>query len=471
MDRITTGIEALDGILRGGIPAGSCIMIAGKPGTGKTILANQIVFNNDERDNRTLYLTTMSEPQAKILKFQNEFTYFDISRFQSGVFYYDLSTIIRREGPSKLLALVDELMLRYQPKIVVIDTIKVLGDIIESVLDMREFLMDLSMKLAVWDCTTLLIGEYPESEIDTRPESAIVDGIIYLSGTEEKKFQKRFLRILKMRGTDYAQGEIYFKITKEGLRLFPRLNPDVGEQSYQRDFSQRISTGIPALDRMMGGGLPESTVTMVSGGAGTGKTILAAHFAYEGLSGGETVVYCTFEEHPKQFISSALSVGLDFRPFIRSGQLMIIHTSPVELDMDEHIFMIQEFVREYRAKRLVIDSISSFELGVVDKIKYTDYIFSLTNYLKTMGVSTLITHEMHHSVKVDELTKYGISFVADNLILLQNKESELQVRKFLRVIKVRSSAHEMDLREFRITCGGVEIIGFEVPGNQRVRQP
>ena len=399
----------------------------------------------------------MSEPQVKVVKFQQEFSYFDIDKFQQSVFYYDMGSILRKDGTDKVLAFIDELLLKHQPKIVVIDTIKTLSDMIESKQELREFILDLSLKLTVWECTALLLGEYAEREIEERPESAIVDGIIYLSGTEEKKYQKRFMRILKMRGTNYDHGEIFFKITDNGLVLFPRLNADVGEQSYNRNFSKKLSTGILDLDAMMGGGIPASTATLISGGAGSGKTLMAANFAYNGLINGEPVVYATFEENPDQFINSALSIGLDFREYLKTGQFTLIHASPVELDMDEHVFLIKDYIRKQKASRLIIDSISSFELGVLDKIKYTDYIWSLTNYLKALGVTTLMTHEIHHSIQITELTKHGVSFVADNLILLQYKEEDLEVRRYLRIVKMRSSGHEMDLREYSITGSGISV--------------
>jgi KaiC/GvpD/RAD55 family RecA-like ATPase len=133
-------------------------------------------------------------------------------------------------------------------------------------------------------------------------------------------------------------------------------------------------------------------------------------FAYNGLINGEPVVYATFEENPQQFISSALSIGIDFRPYIKTGQLKLFHLSPIELDMDEHIFTIQNYIKGSNARRLVIDSLSSFELGIEDKFRYTNYIWSLTNYLKTLGVTVLLTIEIHHAINVEEFTKHGISF-------------------------------------------------------------
>lgn len=460
MDRITSGIESLDYVLHGGIPAASSVLIVGNPGTGKTILVNQIVFNNASADNKVLYFATMSEPQVKIMKFQQEFSYFDINKFQQSVIYCDLGSVLSKDGTKRALAYIDELLLEYQPKIIVIDTIKTLSDMIQSNLEIRKFMLELSTKLAVWECTTFYLGEYTEKEIEERPESAIVDGIIYLSGTEEKKFQKRFLRILKMRGTGFESGEIFFRITSDGFVLFPRLHSDVSDEIYSRNFSQRLSSGNQNLDKLLGGGIPRSTVTIISGGTGTGKTLMSVNFAFGGLKNGESVVYATFEENPKQLINSALSIGIELAPYLESGKLIIIHVSPVELDLDEHIFLIQTYIRKMKASRLIIDSISSFELGVEDKIKYTDYIWSLTNFLKAEGVTTIMVHEIHESMHVLELTKYGISFVADNLILLQSKEIGLDIKRYIRVVKCRSSYHEMGLKEYRITQDGI-LIGNE----------
>jgi circadian clock protein KaiC len=261
-----------------------------------------------------------------------------------------------------------------------------------------------------------------------------------------------------MRGTNYSQGQVYFKITSAGIDLYPRLNAEITDKVYVRDYSKRVSIGVPDIDAMMGGGIPTSSITMISGGAGTGKTILSINFAYDGLMNGESVVYVTFEENPVQLINSALSLGMDLRPYIDSNQLKLIHVSPVELDVDEHLFMLQHSVVTLKAGRIVIDSISSFELGIQDKIKYTDFIFTLTNFFRTTGVTVCLTHELHHSGDVSEFTKHGISFVADNLILLEMKEIGMDIKRVLRIVKVRASKHEMGLKEFTINNHSVEIV-------------
>lgn len=456
MERIPTGIKELDQILHGGYPKGSSILIVGRPGAGKTVLAHQMVFKNATVDGKILYFTTLAEPMVKVVKYQQEFSFFDNDKFQSCVIYQDLGSVLRKHGVVKALALIDELLKKHEPNIVVIDSIKTISDILYSMLECREFLLDLSLRLTTWGCTTLLLAEYSEEDIEVRPEGAIADGIIFLSGAEEKKWQKRFLRILKMRGTGYTGGEIVFRITNKGIELFPRLNPIVSYQMYKH-FEERISTGISGLDEMTGGGIPLGSTTLVSGSAGTGKTIIALHFVYAGLQCGEDIVYVTFEENPLQIIKRALHLGLDLQPYVDNGQLHMMHVSPIELNVDEHIYYIQKIVRESGAKRLIIDSISSFEIGMENKEKYTDYIWAVTDFFKTQGISIFLTHEMQDYENASKLTKHGTSFIADNILVLRFIEQEMDIKRYLRVLKMRGCKHSTEMRVLHIDSKGVTL--------------
>lgn len=454
MDRISTGIDILDDLLQGGFPGNSTIMLVGSPGTGKTIMAHQMMFRNAAPEHKFIYMTTLAEPQVKVMKFQQEFSFFDESKFQRSVIYHDLGSVLRRSGPRQALVLIEELLKKHQPRVIIIDAIKSITDMLPSFMEFREFLLDLSLRLAAWGCTSLLLCEYSEEEIEIRPESAIADGIIYLSGTDEKKRQKRFMRIIKMRGTGYPGGEIMFKITGKGIEIFPRVNPTVRDQSYEQ-FEGRVSTGIRGLDEMMGGGIPSGTTTILSGSAGTGKTLIAMHFAHAGVRAGEPVVFVSYEENPREVVKRAANFGLDLRSHLDSGLFHQTHVSPIELDVDEHIFDVQTLVQETGAKRLVIDSISSFEIGMEDKIKYTDYIWALTDFFKMSGVNVFLTHEMRDSLHITGITKHGLSFVADNLLMLRFKEQGPYLKRYLRVVKMRDSRHKNEMREFWIGPGGV----------------
>lgn len=456
MDRVPTGISPLDEMMQGGFPKGATVLIVGLPGTGKTILAHQFIFHNATQGKKCIYFSTLSEPPVKILKYQQTFSYFDMNKVGQSIIYRDMGGVLYKEGPKAALALIDKALKQHHPQMIVIDSIKTLSDMIPSVTELRQFLLDLSLRFATWDCTSLLLGEYSETDIQIRPESSIADGIIYLSGLEEHKFQKRFLRILKMRGTRFPGGESSFKITDSGLNIFPRLNPMVSEQTYEQ-YRERLSTGIPALDEMMNGGIPRGTTTLLSGPAGSGKTIISLCFAHAGLINNESTIFITFEENPQQIISGAIGMKLNIQQYVRSGQLLIIHKSPMELDIDELIHYIQNLVSNNQVTRLVIDSISSFELGIQDKIKYTNYIWAISDFFKAQGVTLFLTHELFNPSRISELSKHGISYIADNLVQLIHRESHYEIRRFLRVVKMRGSAHVTGLQEFSINENGLSL--------------
>ena len=322
MDRISTGIIVFDQILGGGLPKGSTILLAGRPGTGKTILAHQMMFQNAGIDDKVLYVTTLSEPQIKIMKFQQEFSFYDIDKVQKSIIYKDLGGVLRKEGPTQAIKLIDNYLKEYQPKMVFIDTIKTFADIIPNSMEFREFITDLSVRLTAWGCTTVLLGEYSEGDIENRPESAIADGIIYLYGTEEKRQQKRYLRVLKMRGTNHSNGEAVFKISSDGFNVYPRLNSTVMLQDIAQ-YSERVSSGVPKLDQLMGGGIPKASTTLVTGPSGSGKTMLALSFALAGIKSGIVTVFVSLEENPLQIINNFIQIGQDIRPYIEEGMLHI----------------------------------------------------------------------------------------------------------------------------------------------------
>jgi len=456
LDRVSTGIVALDKILDGGLPKSSTILLVGRPGTGKTILAHQMMFKNVENQNKLLYLSTLAEPQIKIMKYQQQFSFFNTDKVSKNVIYKDLGGVLRKQGSTQTMKLIESFLKEYQPEMVFIDTIKAFSDIIPDSIEFREFILDLSVRLTTWGCTTILLGEYSEQDIEIRPESAIADGIIYLYGTEEKRQQKRYLRILKMRGTNHFNGEAVFKISNDGISVFPRLNPMVIKQDYIQ-YSIKVPTGVSKLDELMEGGIPLASTTLITGPSGSGKTMVALSFALVAIRSGIKTVFVSFEENPLQIINNFMQIGNDIRPYIDQGILHIVYVSPVELDVDEHVYRIQELVREIGAQRLIIDSISSFEIGMSDKVKYTDYIWALTDYFKANGITVLLTHEMHGSLNPSAMTKHGISFVADNLLLLSFKEDGGTLKRYLRVVKMRGSCHSTELKELIVNKNGVLI--------------
>ena len=223
--RVSTGVDRIDEILNGGLPRYSTVFITGQPGSGKTILSQQAAFAAGRAGYTTLYLTTLSEPPLKLLHFLKEFTFFDAALFGTRVIYGDLGSVLIAEGPPGVVARLDNLVREHRPTLVVIDSFKVLTESFPQATALRQFLLDISLRLAMWEVTTLLVGEYDAVDLRQSVELAIADGIIHLYGMEEVEQQRRYLRVMKMRGTGYFGGEHYFEIASSGITLFPVCVP------------------------------------------------------------------------------------------------------------------------------------------------------------------------------------------------------------------------------------------------------
>lgn len=458
MVRLVTGIKNLDTILNGGIPTYSINIVSGAPGSGKTIFVQNIIFNCARQGMKSLYLTTISESQFKMVRNLEKFRFFQDELLGDKIVYDDLGMILRTQGTSQALRYLGDLVKKHQPNIVVIDSIKVIRDLFPDEKNFRTFLFDLAAILSVWEITSFLIGEYEEQELTRLSEFAIADGIFHLYGQEEKRFQKRYMRILKMRGTNYHHGEHLFQISSNGIEVYPRMKPE-GEELHYEIKRGRKKFGILGLDEMMGGGLQEGTITLVSGATGSGKTLLALKFLIEGAYQGEQGLFVSFEESAGQLQSAAGQLGWDINKFLRSGQLDIRFISPVELDVDKHAFEIMEMIKERNVERFVIDSISSFENSVTDLQKYKDYLWAIGQLLRKQHVTAIFTSLNENLFSSLIVSKSQISLIADNIIFLRYVEDRAGIRRVLGVLKARGSNHDKDLREYEITSSGIKILG------------
>lgn len=456
--KFRTGVENLDLILGGGIPAYSVNIIAGPPGAGKTVLAQQIAFNNAGPERKVLCLITVSEPTMKLIKYQQQFSYFNSKELGNSVIFVDIGEVIRTKGLSEAMGIILCSIEEYSPAIVVVDSFKAIHDLVQSELEIRKFGYDLSVKLASWECSTFLVGEYTDEEMKREPIFAIADGIIKISNEERGMQSVRYIELLKIRGAKYFSGKHPITITSNGIIVYPRITtppqPPVFEIA-----QERIPTGVPGLDEMLFGGIPRGTATLVAGGAGTGKTLLGLHFIMAGVVAGEPGVFVTFQETPSQLQTIAKSFGWDLEKMEKEKKLKVLYTSPVELSVDEHAMLTRDTVREIGAKRIAIDSLMDIELATPNKVRYKDYVYSLVSFFKSQGVTCVLTNEVPELFGSVLLTSYGISFISDNVILLRYTEVESAVRRALSVLKLRGSEHDKSIREYRIGSRGMEVVG------------
>jgi circadian clock protein KaiC len=261
--------------------------------------------------------------------------------------------------------------------------------------------------------------------------------------------------VSKLRGSAFAVGEHAFRIDADGLELFPRLvTPDL-PISYDLAAS-RSSTGVDALDAMLFEGLWKGSSTMIFGPPGSGKTLLGLHFIFKGIERGEKGVIATLQENPTQLQRIVAGFGWDLQKAIDDGMLTLLYTSPVGAYIDEAVGRLSQTVLREGAQRVLVDSLNDLA-AVSDEERFRDFIYALTQQLAVNGVSTIMTHEINDLFSTTLQTRYGISHMSDNVVLLTYVREDAEIKRCIAVVKTRASDHDPVMREFTITPEGIRV--------------
>ncbi len=457
LERIPTGIETLDALLSGGVPAGSVIVVGGPPGSGKTVLTQQICFHNAASERPVLYLNTLSEPTAKTLLHLSQFDFFDPGILARNLIHFiDIGGTLHEEGLEKTSARIAEYLKAIRPGIIVIDSFKVFDDLAQSNADLRRFAYGLAVNLMAWQTTTFLLGEFSPQDIATNPVFSIVDGLFVLSQRQESGEQQRFLQVVKMRGTDHSRNEHAFEITRRGIDLFaPRLT---ARRVASADLTptRRMKTGISKLDELLGDGIPLGSSLLVGGVAGTGKTVLLLEFLYRGALAGEKGILFSFEETEERLRAAAAGLGWEFDRMLDSGMIEIVFIPQPEIAVEKHLTMIQRRIEAAGAVRVAMDSVSVFLHKVRDPEKSRELVFEIASLIQNaQAVGFLATDIPYGS---DHLSRVGVEeTVVDGVILLSANEEGLERKRYLEVYKLRNTAHLKGRHDMTIEQGGMRI--------------
>ena len=363
--KIKTGVPGLDEVMGGGLPEYSFNIIAGAPGSGKTTLAHQIVFANATPERPALYFTILGEPALKVLRYQQQYKFFDLAKLKDSVRFINLSEIVLEKDLDVVLDEIVKEVESVNPGIVVVDSFRTVARKAVSTgsMELQAFVQRLALHLASWQTTSFLVGEYTDAEIRDNPVFTVADGLFWLHQAEERNSIIRKFQIIKLRGQASVSGLHTFRISNDGLQVFSRTYGLVGKEGKGRS-KRRISIGVAELDKMMGGGIPEGDSILVAGSSGTGKTILANQFIAEGTRQGVPGVVAIFEERPRDYMDRARSFGLDLKTPLKEGKLDILYLRPLDLSVDETMHDILAAVNKIGAKRLVIDSLAGFEMAL-----------------------------------------------------------------------------------------------------------
>ena len=461
--RLATGVPGLDSVLGGGLPEFSFNLITGPPGSGKTTLAHQLMFALAGPDRPALFFTMLGEPPLKVLRYQQQFSFYDPDRVNAGIRYVNLGEEAATGRFDQVLAGIMQAVADSSPALVFIDSFLSImpepGAPIAQELDAKQFIQQLGVLLSSWRITSFLLGEW-SSDREPPPISSIADGLLALSQSVYRNAMVRKLQVLKLRGQASSPGIHTFRMTGAGIQVFPATVPSspAGVAAALPESRQRLAMGVPGLDAMLGGGLPAGYSLLVAGPSGSGKTLLATAFLAEGVRRGEPGVLVAFEQTPSQSWDPTIN------RLVESGQLGLINTRLLDLSIDEIVQQLTDLIQRLRATRVVIDSLSGFELAVAPTFRedFRESLFRMVSVLAGLGVTVLMTSELEDRYTDLRFSSYGSAFLTDAIIVQRYIEVRSCLKRVLAVVKVRASAHSDELRQYAISDLGI-LIGGPMP--------
>ncbi len=464
---LSTGIAGLDDVLLGGIKAERVYLIEGTPGAGKTTLALQFLLVAKALGERSLYIT-LSEGEDELNAVARSHGW-----SLDGI---DVCELITEEGldaeaeqsvlhPSELelgetVRRVMERVDAVNPTRVIFDSLSELRLLAQSPLRYRRQVLALKHYFTQRRCTVLLLDDRAIRAEDLKLHS-VAHGVLTLEQLPiEFGTERRRLRVVKMRGSQYRGGFHDFTITPGGLEVYPRL---VAHEHAAEFVNKKVSTGSPGLDSLMGGGLVPGTNALLIGPSGAGKTTIATSAIHAAVSRGDRAALFQFDEGLATLLDRSATVGLDLRPFMATQQLTIRQIDPAEMSPGAFAALVRQAVQRDGVRMVVIDSLNAYLQSMPGEKYLLLQMHELLTYLNHRGVVTLMVLGQHGLIG-DMRSTVDVSYLADSIILMRFFEVEGEVRKAISVLKTRTAAHERTIREFSIGERGVfvgdAVLGF-----------
>ncbi|VVB98976.1 Circadian clock protein kinase KaiC [uncultured archaeon] len=453
----SSGIVELDRLLDGGFPKGSVILLSGSSGSGKTIFSFQWLFEGVRNGENCIYLT-LTESIPNMLKNLEGMTFFDKSAIEKDKLkLIDLRDYYgEKSSDYEILDFIREQVEKKGAKRICIDSITALAYNLDEKTKIRKFIFELGQSLSKQGCTTILTSEVTDkgklSMYDV--EEFISDSIVRIYRKTVKGETQRAMKIIKVRGKSHRSDELFFRITSDGIVVFPKL-------IYSLDYgaaNERVSTGNLVLDKMLLGGIFRGSSTLITGSAGTGKSLTSMQFMSDGLNRGENCLYISFEESKGQVIRNAGAMGWDFDGFEKKGLLTFRCAYPNEKMLDEHLADIMAVAEKKKIKRCVVDSVSSILHSFSDD-SLTAFTKSLNNSLKKSNITTFFTWATTNMLSASSPETALVSTLVDNIISLRYVEINGELQLILNIIKIRGSDHSKGLAKYQITGNGISIGG------------
>jgi circadian clock protein KaiC len=458
---LATGVPGLDVLLCGGLTEYSFTLIAGAPGSGKTTLAHQIMFSLAGPERRAIFFTVLGEPPLKMLRYQQQFSFFDMAKVGPCIRYVNLADDLRAGHFNGVLERIMREVEDFGPSLVFVDSFRSVVQTAragnEGLTDLQQFVQELGSRMATWQATTFLIGEYSQTDVEANPIITVADGMITLYQAADDNSALRKLRVNKMRGQGHMTGAHTMRIADDGIRVYPRLLPPLAEDRVpgvpvDRN-AQRISTGTAGVDELMHGGLPQGHTMLVSGPTGAGKTVMATRFLQAGAALGEKGVALYFEKGTARLRNAELA------EIVQGGFVTVVESRSLSLSVEELMDDMCTAIDRTGATRVVIDSLSEIGLFLAPEVRndLRVAVFRTLAALAKRGVTALVTVGMEDDYTRLTFSPDEMCFLTDAVLSLRFVEYEGALRKYMTVVKVRGVDHSTELREYKITGDGIEV--------------